>query len=85
MPLPTNDPATANRAITLIGKGMILLCEFPFACRKADRADPFLRELLLRELRIPFGASRYVALSEIDDGDIVTMLAMRHRRESDCH
>ena len=76
--LVSKDPVVAKRAITIIGKGMILLREFPFTCRKADLANPFLRELL-----IPFGASGYVALFEIEDGENVTILAVRHQRESD--
>lgn len=76
--LLTKDPAATRRAITIIGKGMELLREFPFTCRKADPANPFLRELL-----IPFDAAGYVALFEIEDGDTVTILAVRHQRESD--
>lgn len=76
--LLSKDPVVAKRAITIIGKGMILLREFPFTCRKADPTNPFLRELL-----IPFGASGYVALFEIEDGETVTILAVRHQRESD--
>ena len=55
-----------------------LLEDFPFACRKVDQADPFLRELLIR-----FGGSGYVALFEIDDDQTVTVLAVRHQREDD--
>lgn len=40
---------------------------------------------LLRELLIPFGASGYVALFEIDDSRTVTVVAVRHQRESDYH
>lgn len=76
--LLSTDPAIAERAITIISKGMDLLRDFPFTCRKADPANPFLRELL-----IPFGASGYVALFEIDNGDTVTMLAVRHQRGAD--
>ncbi len=76
--LLTKDRVVAKRAIIVIGKGMTLLREFPFTCRKADPANPFLRELL-----IPFGASGYVALFEIEDGETVTILAVRHQRESD--
>ncbi|MEO8780298.1 MAG: type II toxin-antitoxin system RelE/ParE family toxin [Rhodanobacter sp.] len=78
--LLSKDPAAAKRAITIIGKGMTLLREFPFTCRKADPANPFLRELL-----ISFGAAGYVALFEIEDGETVTILAVRHQRESDYH
>jgi hypothetical protein len=34
---------------------------------------------------VPFGASGYVALFEIDDPKTATILAMRHRREDDYH
>lgn len=78
--LLSKDPAAAKRAITQINKGMILLREFPFTCRKADPTNPFLRELM-----ISFGTAGYVALFEIEDGDTVTILAVRHQRESDYH
>lgn len=48
--------------------------------RKAVADDPFLRELV-----IPFGASGYVALAEIDNERTVTVLAVRHQREDDYH
>ncbi|MEO5670847.1 MAG: type II toxin-antitoxin system RelE/ParE family toxin, partial [Ramlibacter sp.] len=39
----------------------------------------------LREMIIPFGASGYVALFEIEDATTVTILAVRHHRENDYH
>ena len=42
------------------------------------QASPFLRELF-----IPFGSVGYVALFEIEGGDLVTVLAVRHQREDD--
>jgi mRNA-degrading endonuclease RelE of RelBE toxin-antitoxin system len=39
----------------------------------------------LRELLISFGSAGYVALFEIDDAETVTVLAVRHQRESDYH
>jgi len=50
----------------------------PFSFRKATPNNPFLREML-----VPFGASGYVALYEIDDEETVTILALRHQREDD--
>lgn len=38
-----------------------------------------------RELIIPFGASGYVALYEIDGPASVLLLAIRHQREEDYH
>lgn len=50
----------------------------PFACRKADPANPFFRELL-----IPFGSTGYVALFEVENNEQLTILAARHQREDD--
>lgn len=76
---PVNYPA-ALRARSAIERGYALLSEMPFACRKVDDANPFLRELL-----ISFGDAGYVALYEIDDDHTVTILAVRHQREDDYH
>lgn len=75
-----HDVQTARRARQAIGKGMEFLRDFPFSCRKAMPDNPFLREML-----IPFGASGYVALFEIEDDMTVTILAIRHQREEDYH
>lgn len=70
----------ANRALMAITAGIATLESSPFTCRKAHRSMPFLRELI-----IPFGASGYVALFEIDDDRTVTILAVRHQQEDDYH
>lgn len=70
----------AERALECIAQGIELLQRFPYTCRKAVPDNPYLRELV-----ITFGASGYVALFEIEPGDIVTVLAVRHPRESDYH
>lgn len=72
------DAGAAKRARLAISKAMQVLEDFPFTCRKAKPDTPFVRELL-----IPFGASGYVALFEIDDAQTVTILAVRHQREED--
>lgn len=72
------DWYTAERAMNAIDKATEILEAFPFACRKADPNNPFLRELL-----VTFGKSGYVALYEIEDERTVTILAVRHRREDD--
>lgn len=81
------DHAAAERALEAIRTAMQLLRSFPFTCRKADEANPFLRELV-----ISFGDSGYVALYEIEGGpqsqetmQHVTILAVRHQREDDYH
>ena len=76
------DFAAAETAREAMAKAIELLEVFPFSCRKALGGDgnPFLRELI-----IPFGASGYVALFEIENCDTVTILALRHQREEDYH
>ncbi|MFT4068896.1 type II toxin-antitoxin system RelE/ParE family toxin [Paraburkholderia sp.] len=74
------DVEFAARALVAITAGISTLESSPFTCRKAHPSMPFLRELI-----IPFGASGYVALFEIDDDRTVTILAVRHQRESDYH
>ncbi len=74
-----NDPA-ADRALEMLGKTWEMLEEFPLSCRKAEGSDPFLREAI-----IPFGASGYIALFEIEGDDLVTVLAERHQLEDDYH
>ncbi|MGR3907963.1 type II toxin-antitoxin system RelE/ParE family toxin [Burkholderia sp. SR8] len=74
------DVEQAERALAAIASGIATLESSPFTCRKAHPSMPFLRELI-----IPFGASGYVALFEIDDSRTVTIVAVRHQRESDYH
>lgn len=69
----------AEAALGTIERGMRLLGEFPWSCR-ASTAVPRSR---FRELVIPFGRRGYVALFEIEGDDVVTILAVRHQRESD--
>lgn len=76
---PVDYPA-ALRARVAIERGYAFLSDMPFACRKADDANPFLRELI-----IPFGGAGYVALFEIEDEHTLTILAVRHQREDDYH
>ncbi|HAF01890.1 MAG TPA: plasmid stabilization protein [Methylophilaceae bacterium] len=72
------DKRAAEHALQAIYKAMELLKSFPFTCRKAQADNPFLRELI-----ISFGANGYVALFEIEENAIVTILAVRHQREDD--
>jgi plasmid stabilization system protein ParE len=74
------DWTLAERALEAIKMAIRSLEQSPFSYRKADAGSPFLRELI-----IPFGASGYVALFEIDDDRTVTILAVRHQREDDYH
>lgn len=72
------DLAAAGHAVAAIEKAVELLQSFPFACRKVDSTNALLRELL-----VPFGASGYVVLYEIENAEWVTALAARHQREDD--
>jgi len=72
------DRPAVRRARNKIAKGVELLKEFPFTCRKASPDSPFLRELV-----ISFGSAGYVLLFEIQDATTVTTLAVRHQREDD--
>jgi plasmid stabilization system protein ParE len=73
------DWQVAERALEAIRHAITGLERSPFSYRKADGGgSPFLRELV-----IPFGSSGYVALFEIEGGDVVTILALRHQRKDD--
>jgi plasmid stabilization system protein ParE len=74
------DWEIAERALQAIKDAVRSLELSPFSFRKAAANSPFLRELV-----IPFGGAGYVALFEIDDGQTVTILAVRHQREDDYH
>lgn len=74
------DWSLATRALEAIKNGIRGLELSPFSYRKATQDNPFLRELI-----IPFGASGYVALFEIDNDQTVTILAVRHQLEEDYH
>jgi plasmid stabilization system protein ParE len=74
------DWSVAERALEAIQNAVKSLELSPFSYRKATPGNPFLRELV-----IPFGASGYVALFEIDDDRTVSILAVRHQREDDYH
>ena len=76
------DLAIAQRALEVIKDAFQLLEQFPFSCRKAADGQHGPR---LRAMIIPFGAAGYAALFEIEDAATVTILAVRHQRESDFH
>ena len=76
--LAARDPVLAKTARATIAKGMELLKDFPFSCRKATPDNPFLRELIIH-----FGSAGYVALFEIEDAHTITILAVRRQREDD--
>ncbi len=78
--LVAHDPAAALQARQTIAASIETLRQFPFTCRKANPENAFLREMV-----ISFASAGYVALLEIEDHQIVTILAVRHHREDDYH
>lgn len=78
--LAGQDLLAAEHAREAIGKAFAFLQTFPFACRKAAPGQPLLREML-----IEFGQAGFVALYEIENPGMGTVLAVRHQRESDFH
>jgi len=75
------DPAAAARAVDAIETSFELLAYSPFSCRKAWPGG----RPLLREIVIPCGSAGYVALFGIDGPNRVSIPAVRHQREDDCH
>lgn len=78
--LMEQDIDAAEHALVAIQAAIRLLAFSPFSCRKARPANSFLRELV-----IPFGKAGYVALFEIEPGNLVSIIAVRHQREEDYH
>ena len=72
------DIEAAKRAREALASAFSFLQIFPFTCRKVSPDSPFLREMV-----IPFGSTGYVALFEIEEDKMVTILAIRHQREED--
>lgn len=76
------DVQVAERAVATIHASLDTLRKFPFICRQAAGGA---HGALIRELVITFGATGFVALFEIEDDEIISITAVRHQRESDCH
>ena len=76
------DLQRAERAIRVIESALDAMQNHPHTCRKAVGGD---MGSLWRELVISFGSTGYVALFEITATDGVTVMAVRHQRESDYH
>ncbi len=74
-------PEVADKALEHIYANFRILEISPHSCRKAASVDG----KVLRELIIKFGRSGYVALFEITSEELVSILAIKHQRESDYH
>jgi plasmid stabilization system protein ParE len=74
------DLDAAQQALdTLVNEIETHLSRSPFIYRKAGQS-PFMRELI-----ITFRRNGYVALYEIENGETITIVAVRHQREDDYH
>jgi plasmid stabilization system protein ParE len=74
------DLDAAQQALdTLVNEIETHLSRSPFIYRKAGQS-PFMRELI-----ITFRRSGYVALYEIENGETITIVAVRHQWEEDYH
>lgn len=74
------DLDAAQQAIdTIVNEIETHLSRSPFIYRKAGQS-PFMRELI-----ITFRRSGYVALYEIENGETITIVAVRHQWEDDYH
>ena len=74
-------PDYADAAVERIDQSIKKLEIIPHSCRKASFQDG----VQLRELIIDQGSSGYIALFEIRPEGVVSVLAIRHQRESDYH
>jgi plasmid stabilization system protein ParE len=72
-------PEYADAAVERIDQSIKKLEIIPHSCRKASFQDG----IQLRELIIDQGSSGYIALFEIRPEGVVSILAIRHQRESD--
>src|SRR5688572_24925998 len=77
--LAETDSALTERALAAIRKGLDAAKTFPFACRKVEELNPYVREVVIR-----FGRAGCVAAFRIAD-DCITVLGIRHQREDDYH
>lgn len=79
--LAEHSVSAAEAAVGTSERALALLEEFRWSCR-ASRAIVGSR---FRELVMPFGKRGYVALFELEEEDVVTILAVRQQRQSDYH
>jgi plasmid stabilization system protein ParE len=71
------DWSYSERIIETIAAGIAMLAATPFVGRTAAA------DALQRELVIGFGSAGFVVLYEVENMDIVTIMAVRHQREDD--
>ncbi len=74
--------ALADRVIDTLEQAYDFLARMPLSCRRA-KFETNLRRY--REMIVDFGASGFLLLFEVTGEDEVTVIAIRHQRESDYH
>jgi plasmid stabilization system protein ParE len=74
--LVSKNPAAARRAVRAIRQGIKALAAHPEIGRPIEELPPEFREWFIQ-----FGDSGYAALYRYD-GELVAILAIRHRREA---
>jgi plasmid stabilization system protein ParE len=72
-------PEYTDQAMERIYKSLKLLEVIPHCCRKASYQD----DRQLRELIIDQGSSGYIALFEFRPDGVVSVLAIKHQRQSE--
>lgn len=80
--LSDQDAFLADPAISTIEKAYELLRFMPESCRRAHLQ---LAGHVYREMIVKFGRSGYLVLFEIQRDETVSVLAVKHQRESDYH
>ena len=80
--LLASDEAVAEQALEAIDSAIHAMRRHPYICRKA--ANGMLGRYW-RELIADFGSSGYLVLFEITDEETLTVMAVKHQRESDYH
>lgn len=74
--LAQSDSQAALKALDAIEAGTDVLEQFPHAGRPTDDLEPEHRELL-----IPFGASGYAVVYEVEEASVL-ILSLKHQREA---
>jgi plasmid stabilization system protein ParE len=80
--LSDQDAFFAERAVEAIEKAYEFLRFMPESCR---RAPTRLDGHVYREMIVKFGRSGYLILFEIQGDETVSVIAVKHQRESDYH
>lgn len=80
--LVQTDVALAERALDTIDSAINAMRQHPYICRIA--AGGMLGRYW-RELIVNFGSSGYLVLFEITGEETLTIVAVKHQRESDYH